>query len=99
MKRRKRLAALALALCLTAPAYAAGSPFPDVPPDIWYAEAVDHCLEHGLMSGADGLFLPDDAITRAAPPAPPRRKARGPFRMCRRMPGMPASPSGPLKPG
>lgn len=65
MKRRKRLAALALALCLTAPAYAAGSPFPDVPPDIWYAEAVDHCLEHGLMSGADGLFRPEDTMTRA----------------------------------
>jgi len=65
MKQKKTVAALALALCLTTPAYAAGGPFPDVPPDIWYAEAVDYCLEHGLMGGADGLFLPGDTMTRA----------------------------------
>lgn len=65
MKQKKIAAALALTVCLYTPAYAAGGPFPDVPPDIWYAEAVDYCLEHGLMRGADGLFLPDDAMTRA----------------------------------
>ena len=65
MKMKKQAAALALALYLTAPAYAAGGPFPDVPPDAWYAGAVDYCLEHGLMRGADGLFRPDDTMTRA----------------------------------
>ena len=65
MKRKKTAAALALVLCLTTPAYAADGPFPDVPPDIWYAEAVDYCLEHGLMGGADGLFRPDGTMTRA----------------------------------
>lgn len=65
MKQKKTAAALALTVCLYTPAYAVGVSFPDVPPDIWYAEAVDYCLEHNLMSGADGLFLPDDAITRA----------------------------------
>ena len=65
MKRKKTAAALALVLCLTTPAYAADGPFPDVPPDIWYAEAVDYCLEHGLMGGADGLFRPGGTMTRA----------------------------------
>ena len=41
MKQKKIAAALALTVCLYTPAYAAGGPFPDVPPDIWYAEAVD----------------------------------------------------------
>lgn len=63
MRQKRIAAALALALCLSTQAYA-GS-FPDVPPDIWYAEAVDHCLDHGLMSGADGLFRPEDTMTRA----------------------------------
>lgn len=112
MKQKKTAAALALALCLTTPAYAAGGPFPDVPPDIWYAGAVDYCLERGLMGGADGLFRPSDTMTRAmlaqvlysasgspAPPAPPRQTARGLSPMCRRRPGTPAPPSGPLKPG
>ena len=62
---KKQVAALALTVCLYNPAYAAGGSFPDVPPDIWYAEAVDYCLEHGLMSGADGLFRPSDTMTRA----------------------------------
>ena len=68
MKMKKQAAALALALYLTAPAYAAGGPFPDVPPDAWYAGAVDYCLEHGLMRGADGLFRPDDTMPRAILP-------------------------------
>lgn len=65
MKKKKQAATLALALYLTTPAYAAGGSFPDVPPDIWYTEAVDYCLEHGLMVGADGLFRPEDTMTRA----------------------------------
>lgn len=65
MKGKKRAAALALALCLSAPAYAASGPFPDVPPESWYAGAVEYCLDHGLMSGADGLFRPEDTMTRA----------------------------------
>lgn len=62
---KKQVAALALTVCLYTPAYAAGGSFPDVPPGIWYAGAVDYCLEHGLMGGADGLFRPDDTMTRA----------------------------------
>ena len=65
MNMKKQAAALALTLSLSTPAYAAGGSFPDVPPDIWYTEAVDYCLEHGLMRGADGLFRPEDTMTRA----------------------------------
>lgn len=67
MKKRTRAAALALALCLTVPAHAAGpaGAFPDVPEGAWYAQAADYCLEQGLMKGIDGLFRPEDAMTRA----------------------------------
>ena len=65
MRRKKQEAALtlALALCFSSQAYAA--PFPDVPPDSWYAEAADYCLERGLISGVDGQFHPHDTMTRA----------------------------------
>lgn len=106
MKRKKQTAALALALCLSTPAYAVSTPFPDVPPESWYAGAVDYCLEHGLMRGVDGFFRPEASLTQAMlaeilylPPGLPRRRARGPSRMPGKRSGMPAPPSGPLRPG
>lgn len=65
MKKRTQAVALALALCLTAPAYAVGGTFPDVPEGAWYAQAADYCLEHGLIQGMDGLFRPELTMTRA----------------------------------
>lgn len=65
MKKKTRAAALGLALCLITPAYAANGTFPDIPEGAWYAGAADYCLEHGLISGVDGLFLPEDVMTRA----------------------------------
>ena len=65
MKKRTQAAALALALCLSVPAYAAEASFPDVPAGSWYAQAADYCLEQGLMKGADGLFRPELTMTRA----------------------------------
>lgn len=65
MKKKKQAAALALALCLTVPAYAADASFPDVAQDSWYAGGVNYCLEHGLMVGSGGLFQPEAFMTRA----------------------------------
>lgn len=40
--------------------------FSDVPADAWYAEAVDWCKEHGIMSGTSAAeFSPDRIMTRA----------------------------------
>lgn len=67
MKKRTQAAALALALtmCLSVPVHAAEASFPDVPAGSWYAQAVDYCLEQGLMKGMDGLFRPELTMTRA----------------------------------
>lgn len=40
------------------------SAFSDVPPDAWYAGAVDAVREKGLMSGAGGKFRPNVTLTR-----------------------------------
>lgn len=39
-------------------------PFHDVTPKDWYAVCVQAVYEHGFMNGSDGMFRPDDAITR-----------------------------------
>lgn len=40
--------------------------FEDLDPDQWYWEAVEYCLENGLMEGMDnGLFFPNAKTTRA----------------------------------
>ena len=40
--------------------------FGDVPPDAWYAEAVEYCHSHGLMSGTgNSEFSPEVPATRA----------------------------------
>jgi len=44
---------------------AASSSYIDVPDGAWYAEAVEYCREHGLMTGTgNGAFSPDDKLTR-----------------------------------
>lgn len=68
MKQKKHTAALALALalCLSAPAYAAQAPFSDVLAGAWYEQAAAYCRENGLLQGAgDGRFLPEAKVTRA----------------------------------
>lgn len=66
MKRKKQLTALALALCLSVPAYAAEVSFADVPAGAWYEEAVAYCRENGLLQGVgDGKFSPEATVTRA----------------------------------
>ena len=41
-------------------------PFPDIPEDAWYFEAVDYAKAHGIMNGYDdtGLFEPETTLTR-----------------------------------
>lgn len=40
--------------------------FSDVAKDAWYAEAVEFCVENGLMQGTDnGKFEPEGTVTRA----------------------------------
>ena len=65
-KHWKSPAALCLCAALLAPsAHAAEGRYADVPPDAWYAEAVDYCVETGLMSGyGGGRFGPGDPVTR-----------------------------------
>ena len=42
------------------------SAFSDVPAGAWYAEAIDYCLQNGIMSGtSDTMFAPEDTLTRA----------------------------------
>lgn len=54
------IAALALALCAPAAAYA------DVDAEAWYAPAVEYCREHSLLNGVgDDAFDPNGAVTRA----------------------------------
>lgn len=63
MKNWKRIVtlilALAMALALSAPGFAAGAGYSDVAPDAWYAGAVDYVTEHKLMgSVGNGRFAP-----------------------------------------
>lgn len=72
----KKLLALLCALCLLgstaalaeeAPEGAGEDLYPDVPGYEWYAEAVAQVTEQGLMKGSDdGLFHPNDPVSRAA---------------------------------
>ena len=42
------------------------SAFSDVPAGAWYAEAIDYCLQNGIMSGtSDTMFAPETTLTRA----------------------------------
>ena len=72
MKNLKRFGVLfltlALALALSAPAFAAveDTGFSDVDADAWYAEAVMYCREHNLMAGiGNDQFAPESNLTRA----------------------------------
>ncbi len=51
------------------PAGGGGSPFPayaDLDASAWYHDAVQYCLENGLMNGyGDGSFRPNASLTRA----------------------------------
>ena len=73
---KKRLTAMACALCLCAglilPAAAAESVettaegYTDVPAGAWYETAVAEATANGYMTGvAEGLFAPEDSVTRA----------------------------------
>ena len=61
------LLALALSLSLMLPALAADTaPFPDVPADAWYAEAVAALKERGLAEGFNlETFGPEEDLNRA----------------------------------
>lgn len=67
MNMWKRICAAVLALTLlpvSGLAAAAGQGFSDVPANAWYAEAVQTCLESGLMTGrGNGKFAPTAAVT------------------------------------
>lgn len=39
--------------------------FPDADPAAWYHDGVHYCVDHGLMSSYNGLFRPDDNLSRA----------------------------------
>lgn len=69
MKPSKRILCLLLifALAVSVSCMAADSSgFSDVPSDAWYADAVDFCLENGLMDGVSSTeFSPNGSITRA----------------------------------
>ncbi|WP_295753864.1 aldo/keto reductase [uncultured Oscillibacter sp.] len=42
------------------------STFSDVPAGAWYAEAIDYCQQHGIMSGTTATtFAPEATLTRA----------------------------------
>lgn len=70
---KKRLTALACALCLGAglvlPAAAAEGNqigYGDVAADAWYADAVNEATANGYMTGvAEGIFAPEATVTRA----------------------------------
>ena len=70
MKNVKRLSALilalAMALALAFPGFAAGTAFTDVSGDDWYAGAVDYVSANGLMNGTgNGRFSPNEDTSRA----------------------------------
>lgn len=70
MKNWKRIitliVALAMALALSTPGFAAGAGYSDVSPDAWYAGAVDFVTQHGLMNGVgNGRFDPSGSTSRA----------------------------------
>ncbi|ERI76227.1 hypothetical protein HMPREF0239_02217 [Clostridium sp. ATCC BAA-442] len=50
--------ALALSLGLTAPAYAAGATFTDVPAEHWAYSAVEEMASRGVVSGVGGTATP-----------------------------------------
>lgn len=48
------------------PADADKPSFEDVAPEKWYAASIDYCVKRGIMQGdGNGLFRPNDPITRA----------------------------------
>lgn len=67
MKKIKKLAPLVLALALCVPgAHAANGGFTDVSSSADYADAVEWCVEEGLMNGVgDDKFDPNGSLTRA----------------------------------
>ena len=68
MKRRNTLLAgllsLALLLGLVSSGTSARAAFSDVPEGAWYAEAVNWCLEHGIVNNGTA-FRPESVMTRA----------------------------------
>ena len=67
MNMKKLAALLLIPALLAAPALPALAdvPYRDVPPEAWYAGAVDHCSERGLMNGVGkGLFEPEAPVSR-----------------------------------
>lgn len=41
------------------------SPFADVSASDWFFEATNYASEHGIMNGHDGVFEPEESLTRA----------------------------------
>lgn len=66
MKANKAAAILLIAALFITSVVAAPATFSDVEPEAWYANNVNKASAFGLMKGYDdGLFHPDDAVTRA----------------------------------
>lgn len=69
---RKRITGALLALALTIPAAAAGSPYQDVPANAWYASAVEYCHNHSLMAETGtSTFHPNGTMTWSMLTPPP----------------------------
>ena len=67
---KKRLASLilagALALSCSAPAFAAGTTFSDVPSNAWYAPYIQKAVDRGYLTGmGNGQFRPQDLVSNA----------------------------------
>ena len=66
MFKRLLSGALALSLALTLAPAAAAAELSDVPAGAWYAKAVNYCHERELLlAGEDGLFAPEEPLTRS----------------------------------
>ena len=64
---KKRCLALLCSLCLlTGQTWAAGTGYPDINGDEWFAGAVEEMTQKGIMTGVEGgLFAPYEPVTRA----------------------------------
>ena len=66
MKSGRLFAWLLAALMMFSPATVfAAETFPDVPEDAYYAEAVTWALDKEITNGKNGVFAPDETVTRA----------------------------------
>lgn len=66
MRKLNSILIFTLVCCFILGAVNAAQPFSDVPAKSWYAEAVNYCVDNGLMTGISTTkFNPDGKMTRA----------------------------------